>query len=94
MNGWRCEGSNGKGHYLCHVCLQKYQNLHAEMPSIELVLNWQELFITFNKQPCLVGVSGSVDITVVNGDTQRDQLDIVANLIIRKQPANRKLLFK
>lgn len=94
MNGWRREGSNSKEHYLCHVCLQKYQNLHAEMPSRQLVLNWQEPFIIFNKQPCLVGISESVDITVVNGDTQRDQLDMVANLIICKQPANRNLLFK
>lgn len=64
------------------------------MPSKELVLGWQEPFIIFNKQPCLVEVSESVDITVANGDTQRDWLDIVANLIICKQPANRNLLFK
>lgn len=64
------------------------------MPSTELMLNWQEPFIIFNKQPCLVEVSESIDITVVSGDTQRDQLDIVANLIVHKQPANRNLLFK
>lgn len=64
------------------------------MPSKELVLGWQEPFIIFNKQPCLVEVSESVDITVANGETQRDWLDIVANLIICKQPANRNLLFK
>lgn len=51
-------------------------------------------FILFNRQPCSVGVFESVDITVVNEDTQKDWLDIGANLIICKQPANMNILFK
>ena len=66
--------------------LQEYQNLCTEKPSTELVLTEQEPLIVFNKRSCLWGVSGK-------WDAQKDQMDIVANLLIHKQPTDRDLLF-
>ena len=62
--------------------LQESQNLYTKEPSTELVLTEQEPLIIFNKQSCLWGVSGKWDM-------QKDQMDIVANLLIHEQPAGR-----